>query len=48
MPTYYVSDYEELTGRKPDGSPLEAEVVTKVIAPPGAPEVAPATVAEVK
>jgi len=33
MPTYYVEDYEELTGRKPDGSPVETEVVkTEVVA----------------
>jgi len=34
MPTYYVEDYEELTGRKPDGSPVETEVVAKVVTPP--------------
>ena len=33
MPTYYVEDYEEVTGKKPDGSPLETEVVAKVAAP---------------
>ena len=48
MPTYYVEDYEELTGLKPDGSPLETEVVTKVVTAPETPEVAPTTVAEVK
>jgi hypothetical protein len=58
MPIDYVSDYEELTGRKPDGSPIEmgfaskaaeAPVIeTKVIEAPEAPEVAPATVAEVQ
>ena len=39
MPTDYVSDYEELTGK--------ARIVTKVIAAPVV-EVEPATVAEVK
>jgi len=34
MPTYYVEDYEEVTGKKPDGSPLETEVVAKVAAAP--------------
>lgn len=41
----YCSDYEELTGKqRPD--PEAPVVETKVIAPPEAPEVAPATVAE--
>jgi hypothetical protein len=31
MPTEYVSDYEEVTGKKPDGSPLKTEVVAKVV-----------------
>ena len=48
MPTYYVEDYEEVTGKKPDGSPLETEVVTKVVTAPEVPKVAPTTVAEVK
>ena len=48
MPTYYVEDYEEVTGKKPDGSPLETEVVAKVVTAPETPEVAPTTVAEVK
>jgi len=56
MPTHYVSDYEELTGRKPDGSPIEMEtsqaieapVETKVIKAPAKAKVSPATVAEVK
>ena len=48
MPTYYVEDYEELTGKKPDGSPLETEVVTKVVTAPETPEVAPTAVAETK
>ena len=34
MPTYYVEDYEELTGRKPDGSPVKTEVVAKVVTAP--------------
>ena len=34
MPTYYVEDYEEVTGLKPDGSPLETEVVAKVVTAP--------------
>jgi len=54
MPTHYVSDYEALTGRKPDGSPIEMEtsqaaeapVETKVINAPAKARVAPATVAE--
>jgi len=49
MPTYYVEDYEELTGLKPDGSPVEMGVVeTKVVTAPETHEVAPATVAETK
>ena len=44
MPTYYVEDYEEVTGLKPEGSPVE----TKVIAAPEKVKVAPAKVAEVK
>jgi hypothetical protein len=48
MPTDYVEDYEELTGLKPDGSPVEMGVVTKVVTAPETPEVAPTTVAEVK
>ena len=33
MPTDYVEDYEEVTGLKPDGSPVETEVVkTEVVA----------------
>jgi hypothetical protein len=53
MPIDYVSDYEALTGRKPDGSPIEMEtsaatdaVETKVIAAPKSADVSPATVAE--
>ena len=34
MPTDYVSDYEDLTGLKPDGSPIKTEVVAKVVTPP--------------
>jgi len=34
MPTDYVEDYEEVTGLKPDGSPLETEVVAKVVTAP--------------
>ena len=34
MPTDYVEDYEEVTGKKPDGSPLETEVVAKVVTAP--------------
>jgi len=34
MPTYYVEDYEEVTGKKPDGSPVETEVVAKVVTAP--------------
>ena len=53
-PIDYVSDYEELTGRKPDGSPIEMEtsraaeapVETKVIKAPTKAKVSPATVAE--
>ena len=45
MPTDYVSDYEEVTGLKPDGTPL---VETKVVTAPAKPKVAPATVAETK
>ena len=49
MPTDYVEDYEELTGLKPDGSPIETgAVVTKVVTAPETPEVDPTTVAEVK
>ena len=40
MPTDYVSDYEELTGLKPDGSPVVMGAVkTKVVTAPEAPEV---------
>jgi len=48
MPTDYCEDYEELTGLKPDGSPVEMGVVTKVVTAPEVPEVVPAKVAEVK
>jgi hypothetical protein len=34
MPTYYVEDYEEVTGKKPDGSPVKMEVAAKVAAAP--------------
>jgi len=34
MPTYYVEDYEELTGLKPDGSPIEMGIETKVVVAP--------------
>ena len=34
MPTYYVEDYEELTGLKPDGSPVKMGVAVKVAAAP--------------
>jgi hypothetical protein len=34
MPTYYVEDYEELTGKKPDGAPVEMGVVAKVVTAP--------------
>jgi hypothetical protein len=47
MPTYYVEDYEELTGRKPDGSPVKAEVVAKVVTAPAKPAVKK-TVAQTK
>jgi hypothetical protein len=54
MPIDYVSDYEALTGRKPDGSPIEMEtsgaaeapVETKVIAAPAKPKVAHSAIAE--
>ena len=49
MPTDYVEDYEELTGLKPDGSPVEMGVVeTKVVTAPETPKVAPTAVAETK
>ena len=41
----FVSDYEELTGKKREDA---FTVETKVIAAPETPEVAPATVAEVE
>jgi hypothetical protein len=34
MPTDYCEDYEELTGLKPDGSPVKTEVVAKVVTAP--------------
>lgn len=47
MPTDYCSDYEELTGLKPDGSPVVTGAVeTKVVKAPEVPDVAPAVVAE--
>jgi hypothetical protein len=50
MPTDYVEDYEEVTGKKPDGSPLETEVVTKVVTPPAKaePKTTPAKTKAVK
>ena len=50
MPTYYVEDYEELTGRKPDGSPVKTEVVAKVVTPPAKaePKTTPAQTKAVK
>ena len=50
MPTDYVEDYEEVTGKKPDGSPLETEVVTKVVTPPAKaePKTTPARTKAVK
>ena len=45
MPTDYVEDYEELTGKKREDA---FTVETKVIAAPETPEVEPVTVAEVK
>ena len=40
MPTYYVEDHEEVTGLKPDGSPVTTGAVkTKVVTAPEAPEV---------
>lgn len=52
-PTDYVSDYEALTGRKPDGSPLHpdvpvAEAETKVIAAPAPKAAKKPKAAEVK
>lgn len=44
MPTDYVEDYEELTGKKREG--FEAE--TKVVTAPAETPVAPTTVAETK
>ena len=34
MATHYVEDYEEVTGLKPDGSPVKTEVVAKVVVAP--------------
>ena len=50
MPTYYVEDYEEVTGLKPDGSPLETEVVAKVVTAPvkAEPKTTPAKTKAVK
>lgn len=56
MATDYVSDYEHLTGSKAPTEDTPVEVIgegtpvveTKVITAPETPEVAPATVAEVK
>ena len=45
MPTDYVEDYEELTGKKREDAFV---VETKVIGAPETPEVEPVTVAEVK
>jgi|GEM_PF-3901548 len=45
MAVDFVSDYEELTGKKREDA---FTVETKVIAAPETPEVEPATVAEVK
>jgi len=45
MPTHYVEDYEELTGKKREGSPV---VETKVVSAPEIPQPAAASVAEVK
>ena len=45
MPTDYVEDYEELTGKKREDA---FTVETKVIGAPETPEVEPVTVAEVK
>ncbi len=47
MPTDYVSDYEEVTGKKREDA-FPAEVETKVVVAPVEVEVVPATVAEVK
>lgn len=46
MPTFYVEDYEEVTGQKPE--PQEDEVETKVIAAPKDTKTKPATAAKVK
>lgn len=45
MPTDYVSDYEEVTGLKPDGAVL---VQTKVVAAPVVEASLPVTVADTK
>ena len=39
MPTYYVEDYEEVTGKKPDGSPITKVVEAKVVTAPTKPAV---------
>ena len=34
MATHYVEDYEQVTGLKPDGTPVKTEVVAKVVTVP--------------
>lgn len=45
MPTDYVEDFEEVTGKKREDA---FTVETKVVSAPETPEVEPTTVAEVK
>jgi hypothetical protein len=47
MPTDYVSDYEQVTGKKIPSPENVSNIKTKIISAPAV-EVAPATIAEVK